>query len=268
MVLRAVLGALAAGTLLLGCADSRELEYRITQAETQRDQAQAALRDQQARYAALDDQFRDQTRLATTADAKSTALEERTRQLEERNAELAAIIERLNHEPLAAPEVPASPLPAEVDAALLSFAERNQGRVWYERGRGAISLANDRLFQSGSDEVLAQGADLLRDLAGIAALLGDDLHEIIIVGHTDAAPIRAGSSVAERHPTNWHLSVHRAIAVEQLLADSGVPEERMGVMGYGPYRPIGPEAARNRRVEVFFVPKGEVAPRAPVEPRS
>jgi hypothetical protein len=34
----------------------------------------------------------------------------------------------------------------------------------------------------------------------------------------------------------------------------------MGVMGYGPYRPLGNDPARNRRVEVYFVRKGEVKP--------
>jgi flagellar motor protein MotB len=43
-----------------------------------------------------------------------------------------------------------------------------------------------------------------------------------------------------------------------VLVSAGLPEARLGVMGYGPCRPLGDDKASNRRVEVFFTRKGEV----------
>jgi len=55
----------------------------------------------------------------------------------------------------------------------------------------------------------------------------------------------------------------RAIVVMQMLASKGIEMTRLGVMGYGEYRPIadnGSEAgkAKNRRVEVYLVPRNAV----------
>ena len=52
------------------------------------------------------------------------------------------------------PTVPASPLPAKTDEALLALAGKlHPIALWYDRGRGAISFANDRVFDPGSDTV-------------------------------------------------------------------------------------------------------------------
>ena len=77
-----------------------------------------------------------------------------------------------------------------------------------------------------------------------------------IVGHTDNVPIGRPETKA-KHPTNWHLSVHRAIAVKDLLTRTGVDPSRMSVAGYGEHRPIAPNSAKgndlNRRVEIYLV---------------
>ena len=63
-----------------------------------------------------------------------------------------------------------------------------------------------------------------------------------------------------KHPTNWHLSAHRAISVQKILAGAGVAESRTAVVGMGEFRPIEPNKAnkggnpRNRRVEMYIVP--------------
>jgi chemotaxis protein MotB len=100
-----------------------------------------------------------------------------------------------------------------------------------------------------------------------------------VVGHTDNVPIRRGSTAAQ-HPTNMHLSAHRAISVRDALNADGVTANRFMVAGYGEFRPIVTNGARgadaNRRVELFLVPMTSVAavdaspaPRAtPVAPRT
>jgi len=68
----------------------------------------------------------------------------------------------------------------------------------------------------------------------------------------------------QKHPTNWHLSAHRAIAVEKVLAQAGMNEIRLAVMGMGEFRPIEPNKPnqegnpRNRRVEIYIVPAGQI----------
>jgi chemotaxis protein MotB len=84
--------------------------------------------------------------------------------------------------------------------------------------------------------------------------------DVIIVGHTCTRPI-ARSETKAKHPTNWHLSAHRAISVGFALQKYGYPAERTGVMGYGEYRPVADNAteagaSQNRRVDVYLVPRG------------
>ena len=80
---------------------------------------------------------------------------------------------------------------------------------------------------------------------------------IYIVGHTD--DMRIGSATARRHPDNWYLSVHRAISVKGVLVPAGVQDKRIGVIGFGEYHPVAPNAPGkkgnplNRRVEIWIV---------------
>jgi chemotaxis protein MotB len=254
--------------LLAGCVSQqqRDLEYRLHQVEVERDALRSKLDDERAKSTALTEQLAARSRDLGLAQAESVTLRRRVDSLEKLEGDYRQLIEERNHAALKRPEVPVSPLPANVDEALLAFARRHAGRVWYERGRGALSFANDRLFESGSDRVRAEGQEVLGELAGIAAMTKADELEIIVVGHTDNTVI-VNPQTLQAHPSNWHLSVHRAIAVKNVLTSAGLPESRMAVMGYGPYRPVSDDRARNRRVEVFFVRLGEVKPLQPVRPQ-
>jgi chemotaxis protein MotB len=85
--------------------------------------------------------------------------------------------------------------------------------------------------------------------------------DIIIAGHTDDLRI-AKPDTRERHPTNWHLSAHRAISVLDIMTKNNIVSERMSVRGFGEYRPIESNKPnrkgnpQNRRVEIYIVPKG------------
>ena len=86
--------------------------------------------------------------------------------------------------------------------------------------------------------------------------------EVVVVGHTDDRPVTRSETKA-KHPTNWHLSAHRAIAVANILWKNGYQSSRVGVMGCGEYRPAADnstEAGRgqNRRVEIYLIPTGSV----------
>ncbi|MGD8451302.1 MAG: OmpA family protein [Phycisphaerae bacterium] len=260
-----------AGLLLValaGCVPAQQhqdTEFQLHRVEAERDSYRRAGDDERARSAALAAQLKTEQRKAASAEAEINALRSRLETLQTERDEYAALIEQRAAAPLSRPEVPASPLPPEVDEALTSFAAKYQQRVWYDRSRGAMSFANDRLFDSGSDVVRSDAHAALHELAELAIRLLPQRFEIVVVGHTDDTPIRQEQTKAQ-HPTNWHLSVHRAVAVRAVLEQAGVPAARLGVMGYGAERPISGDRARNRRVEVFFVPRGDIRNFDPVRP--
>ena len=161
-------------------------------------------------------------------------------------------------------------LTPEMDRALRNFAKAHGDLVTYDAALGMIKFRSDLTFALGSADVKGSAKATLATLAG---LLNDDAaaeYDVKVVGHTDNVPIRRAET-RQKHPTNWHLSVHRAIAVRNALQSAGVKGERTSVAGFGEYWPIvtntpgGAEA--NRRVEIFLVaarPKDMLtAPEAP-----
>ncbi|MEW6249966.1 MAG: OmpA family protein [Planctomycetota bacterium] len=266
MVRLSLISLTALFILAAGCESPdahRNLEFELKRTGQERDGLRAQLQDERARSAALQKQVEAGAAELKLAQAQVARLTETNKGLQEAQTELKARLEQTGRRELKRPEVPASPLPAAVDTALQQLAERLRERIWYERSRGAISFANDRLFDSGSDQLRAEAEAGLQALATIAEAPDLSDYEIIVIGHTDASPITKPETL-QKHPSNWHLSVHRAIAVKDTLVKAGVKPERIGVMGYGPERPAGSDPAQNRRVEVFIVRKGGVQPFQPV----
>jgi len=153
-------------------------------------------------------------------------------------------------------------LPAELDAQLKGFAQAHPGQVIYDPTSGTVKWQSDLLFPPGSDVVKQASASSLAVFTDILKSDAATDFEVIVAGHTDNTPI-GKPSTREKHPTNWHLSAHRAIAVGNLLRQNGYPSERISVMGCGEYRPIADNATEagksaNRRVEIYLVPRGSV----------
>ncbi len=106
---------------------------------------------------------------------------------------------------------------------------------------------NGTFFESGSAQLSGSGQDLLALLAGELKTLPNNL---LIEGHTDAAPYSAGADY-----TNWELSTDRANAARRLLQQDGVRTNQVSqVRGYAdqflrvksnPYDPS------NRRVTIL-----------------
>lgn len=152
-------------------------------------------------------------------------------------------------------------MPAALDQALLALAGSSPDLVVYHPETGMIRFKSDLTFNSGSAKLRPEAAASLKRLAVI--LKGPDAagYEARIVGHTDSQRIARAETLA-KHPSNWHLSVHRAIAVKDVLEEAGINADRLGVAGYGPHRPLvkGKSKAAeeaNRRVEVFITPRHE-----------
>ena len=158
----------------------------------------------------------------------------------------------------------AEPLPAELNAMLAAFAEANSELLSYDSSKGLVSLKSDVSFTAGSDQVKPHTKPVLTALAQICSAELAQNCQVLIVGHTDDQPIIHSNA---NHPTNWHLSVHRAIAVMDVLKES-MPQDRLAVMGFGQYRPIADNLPGNkgnplnRRVEIFIVPKDMEVPSA------
>ena len=151
-------------------------------------------------------------------------------------------------------------LPEPLDNALKGFADRHRDAVTYDASRGTLKWKSDLLFASGSDVVRNESRDTIRQFADVIKSAAATDFEVLVAGHTDNQPIKHAKA---KHPTNWHLSAHRAIAVGEVLLKYGYSPERLAVMGCGEYRPIAENStkagnSKNRRVEIYLVPRGSV----------
>lgn len=258
--------ALLVGTLG-GCANQRyeqlDAAYRATLARNQELQQEldALQREMDAIHARLRDSdgaFGSATETNAQLRAELLRLQERYRQLEQRLANLDF-----------------TALNPETDAALRELARQHPNLITYDAKRGMLRFASDLTFALGSVEVQPEAKTSLEALARVLQSASASGYDLRIVGHTDNVAI--GPATAQRHPTNTHLSAHRAIAVRDVLAGAGMARNRMEVAGWGEYRPAVPNRAgragtvENRRVEIYVVASTstgaeDVAPAAPASP--
>jgi chemotaxis protein MotB len=217
---------------------NRSLQEQLVAAEDERDEARASVQ-------AVQDQLARVNRSYDALQGRYGELSGAFDQLEAENDEYLSRIARLE----------IGPLPVDVETALEELAAAHPNLLTFDARRGMLRFASDFTFDLGSVELKDDVASTIRGLAQIlneSAAAGLEAH---IVGHTD--DVRIGRPETLRnHPTNMHLSVHRAIAVRDALTRAGVDPVRFQVAGYGPFRPIVPNdprgAAENRRVEIFL----------------
>lgn len=155
-------------------------------------------------------------------------------------------------------------LPVELSSALADWAAQvGPDVVTYDEATGIVRFKSDLLFEKSQATVAPNVVPKLEALAGILRSPAAEGFGALIVGHTDDIPIERPETKA-KHPTNWHLSAHRAIAVEEILAKAGMPSTRMAVMGMGEFHPIAPNQTGkrgnplNRRVEIYVVPANQL----------
>jgi chemotaxis protein MotB len=173
-----------------------------------------------------------------------------------------AALEKMAGQPVGDTVVVNQVLPKELDEALRALGQQYPGVLEYLPEKGAVRWKSDLVFPLGSDVVSESVAEPLRKFAEILRSTAATNFDAIVVGHTCNTRIARPETLRE-HKTNWHLSAHRAISVMKALASDGVPETKMGVMGYGEWRPIAPNdteanKAKNRRVEIFLVSSEKV----------
>lgn len=239
--------------LVNGC--SSELQDLRLQNRTQQDRIDQLEGELQAARLQLDQLKRRLAAAEQTGDVEVDTLRQKIAALEEDLAKKTELIKSMQERLLGV-----SPLPVELNTALEDFAKQND-MVEYDSERGLVKFKSDLLFEKGSDEVTSAAAQAVRTLCGILNSDEAKQFDIIVAGHTDDIPIRKPQTRAA-HPTNRHLSSHRAISVVKLMESSGVAPDRLSTRGFGEFRPVAPNAPgnkgnpQNRRVEIFIVPSG------------
>jgi chemotaxis protein MotB len=230
------------------------------------------LADERARSKALEAEREDLLRQLDQAKALAETLKSENERLDALVRQLQQQLDDLLGKGIGDVKVVEIKLPPELDKALKEFAAKYPDQVEYDPLRGAVRWKSDLTFALGSDEVRDTARASLKAFADIVNTSAALPFDIVIVGHTD--DVRIGPGTAKKHPTNWHLSVHRSVAVLFVLNQDGVNYKRMAAMGYGEFRPRvanpprgGAEA--NRRVEIYLVSRQEHVPgmdTPPVEP--
>ena len=114
-----------------------------------------------------------------------------------------------------------------------------------------ISLSEALLFEPGSAMITEQAKQALRSVAEVLKELPNPVR---VDAHTDNVPPDNGL-----YPTNWELSVARAVTVVRFLAEQcGIDPARLGAAGYADGKPLVPNDTRehraiNRRAEIVIL---------------
>jgi len=247
-------GFLACAFIVLASGCNGEMkDLRI---QNDRQQKRIAQLESELRTAELQlDQLKRQLATAeTTGGIEAQSLREKIAAMEADIAKKNELIKSMQERLLGV-----TPLPIELSTKLEDFAKQHSDMVEYDASRGIVKFKSDLLFELGSDQVTASAAGTIKSLCNILNSEEAKKFDVIIVGHTDDIPIEKPET-RSKHPTNWHLSVHRAVSVLQIMTGSNVNPERLSARGFGEYRPLVPNAPgkkgnpQNRRVEIYIVP--------------
>ena len=130
------------------------------------------------------------------------------------------------------------------------------GRITLRDGR--IGISGSVLFALNSDQLQAEGRELLRSLVPPLKLYLSEQNELLMVsGFTDDLPIQDGNL---HFSDNWELSAQRALTVTRALIDDGMPPSVVFAAAFGAQQPVvantdGASRSQNRRVEMAPVPR-------------
>jgi chemotaxis protein MotB len=119
-----------------------------------------------------------------------------------------------------------------------------------------VDMVDKILFDSGDAAISKRGEGVIARVGGVLANIADK--QIHVSGHTDNQPITG--KLLEKYPSNWELSMARAMTIVRFLQDTAkVPPDRLVATGQGEYHPIASNKtakgrARNRRIEILLTP--------------
>lgn len=119
-----------------------------------------------------------------------------------------------------------------------------------ERGL-TLHIMDEILFPSGSSVLNDNSKIVLNKIANIIRKLPNDIR---VEGHTDNIPIKSSL-----HPSNWHLSVARALNTAYYLIEAeNLNPDKVSIVGYSEYQPVESNLtpsgrAKNRRVDIVII---------------
>ncbi|MFH1624577.1 MAG: OmpA family protein [Pseudomonadota bacterium] len=141
---------------------------------------------------------------------------------------------------------------AKVQEDLKSLSDEKDVKVKVTKRGVTITLADNVLFDLGVAEISPRAHPPLNKV--MAIIKKDRSFNIRVEGHTDNLPIKT-----ERFPSNWELSIARAVnVVKYFLRDGEIVPKRFSAAGYGEAKPLLPNytpeyRAKNRRVEILLL---------------
>jgi len=239
---------------ITGCAD--ELSSLRIQNSTQRTKISELESEVQAAKLNLDKMQRQLDAADQRNAVEQDALKQKIAALEKDIADKKSLLTQMQQQLLYG----GAQLPVELSTRLEDFAKTEE-MVTYDANAGVVKFKSDLLFEKGSDVVTPVAKAAIESLCKILNTQEGKKFDVIIAGHTD--DMRIGrAATREKHPSNWHLSVHRAISVLRVMNGCDVASERLSVRGFGEYRPIAPNKPgkkgnpQNRRVEIYIIAKG------------
>jgi chemotaxis protein MotB len=200
--------------------------------------AEQAQKDLEAKLAALDS---EKSQLSTQLSQLSTERDQLTQVVQEKDAELARL--KATYQ--------------DLEEKMKAEIADGEIRLSQAEGRIQVDLVDKILFDSGEATLTERGAGVLTRLG--AVLVGVEGRTIQVSGHTDDSP--PSQRLAATFPTNWELSVARAVNVVRFLQEKAkVPARRLVAAGYGETHPVASNAtpkgrARNRRIEILLIPE-------------
>jgi chemotaxis protein MotB len=131
-----------------------------------------------------------------------------------------------------------------------------QGQVTISelKGKLTVNIESYILFDSGKADVKPEGLSILGKM--IATLKSVSNKAIRIEGYTDNAHIDGG--LTPLFPSNWELSVARALNVTKFLWQHGIDPANLSAVVFAEYKPAAEKGtregrAKNGRIEITLV---------------
>lgn len=122
-----------------------------------------------------------------------------------------------------------------------------------------VMILSGVLFNPGQARIQTSAVKVMGDLGKVLAAVPNP---VVVQGFTDSTPIDTPT-----YHSNWDLSAMRAARVVDYWTTEGLSPARFMIEGYGQYAAVATNQtaagrARNRRVDVLVLKKGEIDARS------
>lgn len=220
------------------------------------DAAEAKVKEQETKLTELDAAKKAAEEKGSNLEAQLTDKESERQELQQKLQQSEALNEKLSKDTkqlqLAKAELEKKSSEYENLAENLKD-EIKSGKIELSelKGRMTVKLKDKILFSSGSTKINKEGLTALEKIAKSLSKVKGKV--IRVEGHTDDVP----TDPKGPYPSNWELSLARAMAVVSVLQEKGVNPTQLSAAGFGQYHPIArgksdESRSKNRRIEIVL----------------